>query len=62
MVGHNSIKRKSIEKLFTIANNETDDTTKIHTLDKGYTASKINGKIFVFKEISSSEDTLLYDT
>ena len=62
MVGYNTIKRKSVEKLFTIANNEVDDSTKIHTLDKGYTASKINGKIFIFNEISNSTDILLYDT
>lgn len=58
--GYQSIKKKSIEKIFGIANNEKNDPEKLYILDKGFTVSKIDEKLFVFHDNSSLKDILLY--
>tara|TARA_B100001248_G_C27354600_1_gene443117 strand:- start:90 stop:1298 length:1209 start_codon:yes stop_codon:yes gene_type:complete len=61
MKGYNCIKKKSIEKLFDIANTQKSNPCKIYTLDKGFTASKIDEKIYIFYDNSNLEKSFIYE-
>ena len=48
MSGHNTIKKKSIERLFSLAN-KNEKTDKLITLDSGFNATKFEDSIYIHK-------------
>jgi len=49
MSGYNTIKKKSIERLFSLANSKNNNNNKMISLDSGFNASKIEETIYIHK-------------